>query len=186
MAIDRDIARRLQALRTTKGLSLRALARETGIALSYLAALEKGQSSVTVAKLKTIVDALGTTLTEFFSAVPQPTSKIVYRKGELVELSGAQNGLSYKEVAAGRPGRALQLVVEEYAPGADTGPELYRHEAEEAGVVVKGRIELTVDEETYVLGPGDAYYFDSRRPHRFRNLGRTRAQAVSVNTPPSF
>lgn len=34
-----------------------------------------------------------------------------------------------------------------------------------------GRIELTVGTLTRVLNPGDAYYFDSRLPHRFRNVG---------------
>jgi mannose-6-phosphate isomerase-like protein (cupin superfamily) len=61
-----------------------------------------------------------------------------------------------------------------------------RHEAEEAGVVLKGTLELTVDGQTYVLRPGDAYYFDSRRPHRFRNLGTVPVEAISVNGPPSF
>jgi mannose-6-phosphate isomerase-like protein (cupin superfamily) len=37
-----------------------------------------------------------------------------------------------------------------------------------------------------VLGPGDAYYFDSRTPHRFRNVGEEECEVVSVNSPPSF
>ena len=37
-----------------------------------------------------------------------------------------------------------------------------------------------------VLGPGDAYYFESKTPHRFRNVGKTEAILVSANTPPSF
>ena len=177
---------RLQALRRRRGLSLRALARQTGIAVSYLASLERDQNYVTVAKLKQLLDALGTTLSAFFGAAAPPSSKVVYRKDELVEISGQHNGLSYREVAAGRPGRALQLIVEQYAPGADTGPELYSHQAEEAGLVLKGMIELTLEGERYRLGPGDAYYFDSRRPHGFRNVGKRLAQAVSVNTPASF
>jgi mannose-6-phosphate isomerase-like protein (cupin superfamily) len=61
-----------------------------------------------------------------------------------------------------------------------------RHEAEEGGVVIRGQIELTVGAERRVLGPGDAYYFDSRQPHRFRNLGEAEAEMVSACTPPSF
>jgi transcriptional regulator with XRE-family HTH domain len=177
---------RLNELRRRKKLSLRALARQTGVALSFLSSLERGRSSVTVGTLKRILDALGTNLGEFFSQAPQPPSKVVYRKGELVEISGQRNGLSYKEVAAGRLGRALQLIVGHDEPGADTGSDLYRHEAEEAGLVLKGQIELTVDGEVYRLGPGDAYYFDSRRPHRLRNIGSRAALVISANTPPSF
>jgi transcriptional regulator with XRE-family HTH domain len=180
-----DVAPRLRALRARRKLSLRALSRETGIAVSFLSALERGRNNVSIAKLKAIVDVLGVTLADFFSQAPPPREKIVYRRSELVEISG-QKGISFKDVAAGRGGRALQLLVERYGPGSDTGAESYRHEAEEAGVVLRGTLELTVDDEVHVLKPGDAYYFDSRRPHRFRNRGKTAVEAVSVNTPPSF
>jgi transcriptional regulator with XRE-family HTH domain len=183
---DLKVGSRLKELRRQKRLSLRALARETGVAPSFLSALERDHSSVTVGTLKRILDALGTHLGEFFSQGAQPPSKVVYRKGELVEISGQQNGLSYKEVAAGRRGRTLQLIVGHYEPAADTGSDLYHHEGEEAGLVVKGHIELTVDGEVYRLGPGDAYYFDSRRPHRLRNIGSRPALIISANTPASF
>ena len=45
---------------------------------------------------------------------------------------------------------------------------------------------MTVDELSRVLGPGEGYYFDSRRPHRFRNVGDDTAIVVSACTPPSF
>lgn len=180
------IGGRLRELRRERGLSLRALSRCTGVALSFLSAVERGGASVSVAKLKTVLEALGSNLGEFFSGQTEPPSKVVYPKKELVEIAGRGNGLSFKEVAGGRPGRRLQLILETYAPGGDTGGDLYHHEAEEAGLVLKGKLELTVDGEVHVLGPGDAYYFDSRRPHRVRNIGRGKAQAVSVNTPPSF
>jgi hypothetical protein len=86
-----------------------------------------GRNNVSVAKLKTILEALGTTLGEFFhSGAPAPV-KVVYRKDELTEIAGPTRGVSFKEVAGGRPGRALQLLVERYEPGCDTGPEGYRY-----------------------------------------------------------
>jgi transcriptional regulator with XRE-family HTH domain len=181
-----DLAPRLRTLRERRQLSLRELGRRTGIAVSFLSGLEAGRNNVSVAKLKTILDALGTTLGEFFRRGDDSRARIVYRKEELAEIAGPARGISFKEVAAGRPGRALQMLVERYEPGCDTGPEGYRHQAEEAGVVLKGALELTVDGQTYLLRAGDAYYFDSRLPHRFRNVGRTAVEAISVNTPPSF
>ena len=49
-----------------------------------------------------------------------------------------------------------------------------------------GRIELTVGAETRQLGPGDAYYFTSAIPHRFRNTGAEPCEIISANTPPTF
>jgi mannose-6-phosphate isomerase-like protein (cupin superfamily) len=78
------------------------------------------------------------------------------------------------------------MLHEIYAPGADTGAEMYAHESEEAGIVVSGWIEITVGDRTSELGPGDAYLFDSRIPHRFRNIGDEDCTIVSACTPPSF
>jgi len=53
-------------------------------------------------------------------------------------------------------------------------------------VIVKGKIELTVGGESRILGPGDAYYFKSSLPHRFRNIGREECELVSASSPPTF
>lgn len=34
---------------------------------------------------------------------------------------------------------------------------MYEHDAEEGGIVVAGRIEITVGSSREILGPGDAY-----------------------------
>jgi mannose-6-phosphate isomerase-like protein (cupin superfamily) len=79
----------------------------------------------------------------------------------------------------------MQILHERYAPGADTGKVSLHHAGEEGGVVIRGHIELSVDNQRYVLGPGDAYYFDSSRPHHFRNVGPEECEIVSACSPPS-
>ena len=54
------------------------------------------------------------------------------------------------------------------------------HEGEECGIVVRGRIELTVEGKRYDLKTGDGYYFESKRQHRFRNTGDEVCEIVST------
>ena len=56
------IGGRLRELRRERGLSLRALSRCTGVALSFLSSLERGGASVSVAKLKTVLETESTRL----------------------------------------------------------------------------------------------------------------------------
>ena len=63
---------------------------------------------------------------------------------------------------------------------------MLKHDAEEGGVVTRGTIELTVGKEVFILGPGDAYYFDSRIPHRFRNIGEEEVEMISTCSPPTL
>jgi mannose-6-phosphate isomerase-like protein (cupin superfamily) len=80
----------------------------------------------------------------------------------------------------------MSIMHERYRSGADTGTDMLSHKGEEGGVVLSGRIELTVGGQARVLGPGDAYYFTSAVPHRFHNLGPEPCEIISACTPPTF
>jgi mannose-6-phosphate isomerase-like protein (cupin superfamily) len=146
--------------------------------------IEKDRSSPSVATLKKILDGVPMSLAEFFAAGQPRQPAIFFRADELTEIGGGE--ISYRQVGARLQGKALQLLHERLRPGADTGADMLRHEGEEGGVVVRGELELTVGTVTRVLRAGDAYAFESRVPHRFRNLGRTTCEIVSACTPPSF
>ena len=75
---------------------------------------------------------------------------------------------------------------ETYPPGSDTGMDMLSHQGEEAGMLVEGRLELTVSGQVYVLESGDSYYFESSKPHRFRNPFDVPARLISATTPAIF
>jgi len=192
--MDFDIGSRMKAVRTEKNLSQRELARKSGVTNGLISQIEQNHSSPSVSSLKRILDAIPMSLSEFFSPASPTEKKIFYSSEELRELnpervfpnsSNANTAVSLKQIGAAGA-HSLQMLHERYAPGADTGKELYSHEAEEAGIIVSGQIELTVGTETRLLGPGDAYIFDSSIPHRFRNIGTDECVIISACTPPSF
>ena len=96
------------------------------------------------------------------------------------------DGIHYFLVGQRRPQRRMCILREVMPPGSDTGEGMLNHEGEEGGVVVAGSVEVTVGHQVRVLGAGDAYYFESRVPHRFRNVGEGEAVIVSANTPATF
>ncbi|KAB7763714.1 XRE family transcriptional regulator, partial [Xanthomonas sp. LMG 12462] len=85
-----------------------------------------------------------------------------------------------------RPQRQMCILREVMPPGSDTGSAMLVHDGEEGGVVVAGEVEITVGSQVRVLRAGEGYYFESRVPHRFRNVGRETAVLVSANTPATF
>ena len=123
-------------------------------------------------------------LATFFSFELSPIETAFYKFGDLVEIGNGD--VSYRLVGADKKDKALQLLRERYRPGADSGRIHLSHEGEEGGVIISGQLEVTVGDQKRVLGPGDAYYFDSRTPHRFRNIGDIDCEVVSACCPPSF
>jgi mannose-6-phosphate isomerase-like protein (cupin superfamily) len=102
----------------------------------------------------------------------------------LLEIGGGK--ISLRQVGEDLHGRSLQLLHELHYPGADTGKQTYTHDGEEGAVIIRGYIEVTVGEQTRVLGPGDAFQFSSRSPHRLRNIGTEVCEIVSACSPPTF
>ena len=179
-----DIGNRLRYVRTAHKLSQRELAKKTGVRNSTISLIESNASNPSVGALKRILDGIPIGLAEFFALEPEKPKKAFYAAEELVEIG--KGGISYRQVGESMFGRNLQMLKECYQPGTDTGKVPLVHEGEEGGIVLSGRLEVTVDNERRILGPGDAYYFESRRPHRFRCVGPVACEVVSACTPPTF
>jgi transcriptional regulator with XRE-family HTH domain len=179
-----DVSARLKAVRQMHGLSQRELAKRAGVTNGMISLIEQGRVSPSVASLKKVLAGLPMSLAEFFTMDPAGTAQVFYSGAELLELG--EGDVSLRLVAAHRPGRRMAILHEIYEPGADTGSEMLRHAGEEGGVVVSGRVEVTIGGQTRILGPGDAYYFASAVPHRFRNRSRERCEIISASNPPTL
>jgi transcriptional regulator with XRE-family HTH domain len=184
--MDADLGSRLRVVRLRHQLSQRALAKRAGVANATISLIESGSTSPSVSALKRILAGLPMTLAEFFSdELPGVKSEVFYRAQELTEISGGE-GISYRQIGSARAGHVLQILFESYEVGADTGMIMLQHEGEEGGIILSGKLEVTVGESTRVLGVGDAYYFNSNEPHRFRNAGMQLCTLVSSCSPPTF
>ncbi|KRA05080.1 MULTISPECIES: cupin domain-containing protein [Agrobacterium] len=179
-----DIGNRLRHLRSMHKLSQRELARRAGVTNSTISLIESNSANPSVGALKRILDGIPIGLAEFFAFEPDKPRKAFYAAEELVEIG--KGPISYRQIGDNLFGRSLQILKECYQPGASTGRVPLVHEGEEGGIVLSGRLEVTVDDERRILGPGDAYYFESRRPHVFRCVGPVPCEVISACTPPSF
>jgi transcriptional regulator with XRE-family HTH domain len=179
-----EVGARLRYVRTMVGLSQRKLAKKAGVVNSTISLIESGHMNPSVGALKRILDAVPVGLAEFFSLQPDRSEPVFYASEDLVEIG--KGPISYRQVGHTVAGRALQMLKERYEPGSDTGRVRLVHDGEEGGIIISGRLEVTVDDERRILGPGDAYYFESHRPHRFRCVGGTPCEVVSACTPPTF
>jgi len=80
----------------------------------------------------------------------------------------------------------FEVIYSQVEPGGGSG-ELYTHDSdEECLVVLKGRMEVNVGGQIYVLEEGDAITFSSRIPHGWRNVGSETAELIWVIAPPTF
>ena len=181
----------LRGLRKAQGLTLEDIAQASGKSVSFLSKIERGQARPSVTALQEIASALGVPVGWFFETDgPTPANERPHivranrrRRLSYSGLTGtAYMGFTDHLLSAGLEGD-LALGISTYEPGGSTGDDLYTHAGEEAGLVLKGEIELTLSEEVFTLNAGDSFSFKGDIPHRYRNIGEGEARIVWANTP---
>ena len=192
MESDFDIGARLKAMRSASALSQRQLAERAGVPHAQISNVEKNKVSPSVATLRKILGGLGVSMADFFEPERQLPQGPFFKADELVDLTskvaasaiGDGSGrMSFRQVGDARAVN-LQILHEVYEPLADTGETRLQHASSEGGYVIEGELEVTVGEEIRILKAGEAYLFDSRIPHRFRNVSDGRTVVISACTPP--
>ena len=153
--------------------------------------LERGLARPSITALQEIAGALGVPIGWFFQSdgpVPADERPYIVRANRRRRLSYAgmastdYMGCEDHLLSANLDGE-LALGISRYAPGGTAGDDLYTHQGEEAGLVLEGEIELTLDREVFRLKPGDSFSFPAGIPHTYRNPGKTPAVIVWANTP---
>ena len=180
-----DTGARLRQVRETYKLSQRQLAKRSGVANATISQIEAGHLNPTVGMLKKILQGIPISMAAFFGQDEiTDESKYFFTEKDFIDLSEGQ--VSYRQIGGNIADRAIQLMKETYAPGGDTGRHALHHTGEECGLVLSGRIKITVAGKSRVLKAGEAYYFKSELPHTFKNIGDEPCELISACTPPSF
>ena len=170
-------------LRKLNGWSQRQLAKRAGVPHSAISMIEHGQVSPSVNSLKKVLDGVPMSLSEFFSLDLNQTEKVFFKAGalkhepfgDIVRTSLRTHGLNGSD--------GVIVTRECFPPHSDTGEEMIMSTGSQAGFVVRGKIEVSVGGESEVLEAGDAFYFNRRRPYRFRNIASDDCEVISVVIP---
>jgi transcriptional regulator with XRE-family HTH domain len=182
----RYLGQEIRALRKARRFTLATVAQASGLSVGYLSLLERDRSTPSINALHAISRALGVTVSWFFEAgaVPETERDLVVRSTRRRRLDYAP-GISDELLSPSLAG-SLELLLSRFQPGAASGDAAYAHDGEEAGVVLRGRLELWVDGKLLLLEAGDSFGFSSALPHRYRNPGTEEAVVIWAITPPSY
>lgn len=173
-----DVGYRLRELRTERSLSMRALARLSGLSTNALSMIERGKTSPSVSTLYKLSEALEVPITAFFRTEP-PREAIVFRKSNSRSRVEFQRGLWEGLGGESFIGRVepFMLTLE---VGATSGPHGLVHSGHEFVICLSGRLEYEVEDQRYTLYPGDSLLFASKLRHRWRNPGKDVSKVLFV------
>ncbi|MGA2505202.1 MAG: XRE family transcriptional regulator [Anaerolineales bacterium] len=173
-----NVGESLQRLRGERGLSMRALAKISGLSANALSMIERGRTSPSVSTLYKLAEALNVPVTAFFGAPEEREQVIHLRANERARVPivrGTWEGLGGEKFT----GRVEPFVLS-LDTSADSGPTPMVHTGHEFVFCLAGKIEYLVEESRYALSPGDSLLFAAHMVHRWRNSGQGPATVLIV------
>lgn len=183
---DPHLGEEIKALRKAKCMTLGQLGQATGLSNGFISQIERGQNRPSVTALFKISRALGVSVGWFFptaQAEDTPRNTHVVRRRERRSID-YDDGIRDELLTPGLSGN-LELLSCRFPPGSGV-ENAYHHEGEEAGVVIRGALDLWVGDTLYHLKEGDSFAFDSATPHRYRNPTQDDTVVIWAITPPNF
>lgn len=182
------IGPRLRHARLVKGMLLKDLAARIGVSISLISKYENDKLLPPLTVLHSLVSELETNIGALFDPAWSSVDYVA-RAGSRPHIvaagDGEAAGVTLERLIPNGRGHLLQGNIHIVAPGGGSmGP--MRHEGDEFGYVLEGRLELGIGEASYVLGPGDSFSFPSHLAHTYRNPGLEVTRVIWINTPPTF
>lgn len=172
---------RIREVRKQKSISLRHLAQKAKVSPGLISQVERGLTQPSLDTLRQIARALEVPLFSLLDAAEE--SACVVRADRRMVVS-SPTGVQYQRLS---PGFGKLELLEGFLPaGGSSVAEKWSHPSEECVLVLEGRLQVQVADDTYDIGAGDSCYFDSRLPHAYCNPTREPVRFIVAITPPSY
>ncbi|MDO9546321.1 MAG: helix-turn-helix domain-containing protein [Pelolinea sp.] len=176
-----NVGQRLHELRTAQGLSIRYLAKMSGLNFNTLSLIENEKTSPNVSTLQQLAKALQVPVTAFFEQTRVYKDVVFQKVGERPRTILPHGTL--EDLGAGLTlgeGTPLLLTLE---AGANSGPDVIVHTGQEFVYCLEGSLVYSVGEKEYYLDIGDSLIFEAYIPHRWENRGNTLSRSTLIICP---
>lgn len=167
--LGRTVGANQRRIRTERGWSLDALAKESGVSRSRLAQIESGDANPSIATVWQVASALKVGFSELVATPDEGSQVVRFREGEpSVSDDGAYRVYN---VFAFDPVLGFELYMGELDAGSAPASSPHPGGTTEMVTVLEGNLTVDVAGEVYSLGPDEALRFRADQPHAYRNDG---------------
>jgi len=167
----------IRSLRRQRGLSLREVAESAQLSASFLGAVERGESDISVGRLSLIAEVLGHDLASLLGYSLRQSSPRFIRPDEQVRM---RRGKGIELTAMRIPSTNLELLLATLPPHSKDRP--VTHAGLDILYVLEGNLVLRLDDTDYPMTAGECVVWPSSHEHAIRNDSDQPARAIGLVT----
>ena len=177
--IDAQLGERLRMLRRQRKLTLVEAAERAELSPSFISALERGNTGVSLEALFRLSEVLGTTIPSLRGEELPPAKRRFVPAGQRPRFVTDDKTLVIEDLITKPAG--MEAEIAHLEPGGDSNG-VWSHKGQEFLYVLSGTLSFWLEpDEFYSLKAGDALYLHSDLKHRWKNEGKTTASILWVN-----
>lgn len=170
------IAANLKCHRESRGLSLDQLAEMTGVSKSMLRQIETGKSSPTIATLWKIANGLRISFTSLLCKTSVQAEVKSFRAEQ--PLTAEDKKYRLYPLVPFNPQQAFETYYFEIDPDTTFHGEPHKGNVHEYVFLKKGRLRITIGEDSYEIGEGEFLQFQADHSHAYECVGDEMATAI--------
>lgn len=183
-----NLGDKIRMLRKRMGMTQKELARQVGLTPSFISQLEKNLISPSLDSLFKLSERLNTQPIYFLSdGEDGPIQKIVVKPNErqniyLPELKG--HDLKLQLLVSDVHNRRMEPYILIMKEGTLINGHFFNHKGDEFAYIIKGEIEIEIQNEKKILREGDSLYLGTIFPTKWINTKKEEAVLLWVISPP--
>jgi transcriptional regulator with XRE-family HTH domain len=181
-ASDLAVGARLKTIREQAGLSQRELAKRANVTNSTISLIEQESHAPSLASLHRILRAIPISIADFFALPISRKNVLIYSADDMATVSRGK--VDMRVMGSEWRDKKLQMFIERYSPGSDTGKSPISHDGETAALIIEGTVEVESSEGVARIEAGGGFHIVGGEPYRLKNVGKTVAVVACAVTPP--
>ena len=176
-----EIGHKLKQMRVRQNLTLEELASRCELTKGFLSQVERNLTSPSIVTLNDILEALGSTLGEFFG--DEEPERIVFKKNDF--FVDEKEDYTVHWIVPNTQKNQMEPILMEIPPKSSSFT-VNPHNGEEFGYVLDGVVSLDIGGKTSTVRKGETFYLKGKEDHLLHNNGNKKAKVLWISTPPIF
>ena len=163
------IGKKLKATRLKNDMTIQELAVRSRVSSNMISRIERGLTTPSVEILMKLAGAFGMSINYFVEEAEKGMTVVHTTKGQGEPIFFFEDKHQITSLTQGIRDPGFSVFYDTLEQGVSSGEGGMVHTGEEFALVQQGRLEFTIDGDTYLLEEGDSLVFKASLPHRWHN-----------------